>query len=105
MDRLRPPFRGDFRAGAAGRPGAGGAIRLSAGNALDTDWRDPGRGGAGFSGFVFFAAAGREIAGPDGQRGIEHHGGAIALVAILAIMVILLAVLALVVVKALAESS
>ena len=40
---VRPPFRGDRRPGAAGRPGAGGADGLSAGHDVDHRRRGPRR--------------------------------------------------------------
>ena len=75
MDRLWPSLRGYFRTGTAGRAGAGGAIRLPAGDAVDPDRRGAGRGGAGFRGAVCLAAARWQIARPDGQGGAEHGRG------------------------------
>src|SRR6267154_3633171 len=50
MDRLRPSFRGDFRAGTAARAGARGAVRLPTRNLVDIDRGGAGRRGAGFGG-------------------------------------------------------
>ena len=74
MDCLRPSFRGDCRAGTARRAGARRAIRLSAGNAVDSHRRRARRRGAGFRHFVLLDAAGRQIARPDGEGGIEFAG-------------------------------
>src|ERR1017187_10275578 len=48
MDRLRPPLCGHRRAGTVGGAGAGGAVRIPAGDAVDHHRRLPGRRGAGF---------------------------------------------------------
>ena len=62
---LRPPLRGHQRGGAADRAGAGGAVRVHAGAAVDRGRRLPGRGGAGFPGAGGQPPPGRQVAGPD----------------------------------------
>jgi carbon starvation protein len=67
VDRVRPPFRGHRRAGAAGRAGAGGAVRLPAGRALDAGRRGAGRRGAGQSSSSSARCAGGQVARADGE--------------------------------------
>jgi hypothetical protein len=52
-------FRGDRGAGSAGRAGAGGAVRIFAGDVVDSDRGDAGRRGARLRGDVLFGAARR----------------------------------------------
>src|SRR5436190_14995404 len=74
MDRIWASFCGDFRAGAVGWAGVGGAVWLFARGALDFDWCDTRRGGAGFCGLVLFAAPQWEIAWANGEGGTKHNG-------------------------------
>ena len=73
MGAVRPSLRGHQRRGAADRAGAGGAVWIYAGDAVDRDRRLPRRGGAGFSGAGGEHPAGRQIAGADRRAG--HRSG------------------------------
>ena len=72
MDRIRPSLRRDIGAGTAGGSGAGSAVRLFAGDAVDFDRGHAWRGGAGFRGAVLFNTAQWQITGADGQGGTEY---------------------------------
>ena len=104
VDRLRPSLRGDRRAGTAGRSDAGGAVRLSAGHAVDHHRRGAGRRGAGFRDSVRSMRRDGKSLGQMAREEIGKVGGFVALVTVLLIMIILLAVVALVVVNALKGS-
>jgi carbon starvation protein len=104
VGRLRPPFRGHRGAGAAGRPGAGGAVRFLPGML----WMLIGAtlGGAVHDSVILFCSTRRrgKSLGQMVREEVGPFAGLVALISIIAIMIILLAVLALVVVNALAES-
>ena len=104
MDCFRPPLRRHRRARAAGGAGAGGAIRLPAGNL----WIIIGAvlGGAVQDFVILFASMRRDgkSLGQMAREEIGKVGGFAALFTVLLIMVILLAVVGLVVVNALKGS-
>ncbi len=86
-------------------PGAGRAVRLSAGNAVDHHRRGAGRRGAGLRHPVSLPCGATENRSAQMAREeIGKVGGFVALLTVLLIMVILLAVVALVVVNALVGS-
>ena len=85
-------------------PDARGAVRLSAGNAVDHHRRGARRRRAGLRDPVLLDAARRQVARADGARGDRQGRRLHGAVTVLLIMIILLAVVALVVVNALKDS-
>ena len=104
MDRVRPSFRRDRRAGTAGGAGAGRTVRIPAGDSVDHHRRV--LGGAVQDFVILFASMRRDgkSLGQMAREEIGKVGGFVALVTVLLIMVILLAVVGLVVVNALKGS-